>query len=290
MSIYDRNYMRNPNHSGRQTEISGRKMLFILIVINVLAMIFLDNEKLMLIIQPGGFKLSQFYQIITAGFLHADIWHLLFNMWGLHLFGSMVAPHINGIKMLILYLSGVICGNLLFVLFNLHPAFQVGLVGASGAVCAVMAAAATLEPDRRLIMIFMPFTPIKTSTMVICYTVMEIFFELAGSSSQIAHLAHLGGFAGGYITMLCCFGRNLPWDPLRSIGKHLNSHSNSGFKRPQPPPRPETPGTAGNSGSRITQQELDYLLDKLSTQGINSLSEYELARLRQARKQMRGEE
>ena len=279
MGLYDREYMRQTPASAPAG--SGRQAMFTLIIVNVVCFLLAYPGsrlyyQLALTVngELGGMTLLQLF---TAGFLHGGFWHLVFNMWGLYLFGSLIAPHLSGTKFVLTYMSGVLAGNLLFLLFNLQTPSM--LVGASGAVCAIMAAAATLEPERRFVMIFMPFMPLKTTTMVICYTIMDLLF--VGSDDGVAHLAHLGGFLGGYVLMRICFGRNLPWDPLRKL-----LPVNRGG-RPVPPPFGKR---AGGASGRVSQAELDALLDKLSTEGVNSLSEYELERLRQARRQMRGEE
>ena len=287
MALNDREYMR---FSSSAPEMSGRKMIWILIIINAVAYIFLNRQYFALTLVNGRLPLYNLYQIVTAGFMHGDFGHILFNMWGLWLFGGMISRHLNGKKMLILYLAGVICGNLLYILFNLNTFGEIRLLGASGAVCAFMAAAATLEPEQRLMVIFMPFTPVKTTTLVLCYTPMEIIFELSGGSNSIAHLAHLGGFVSGYITMRIFFGRALPWDPFRTLFRKLknsNPKPTADYRKTQ-----ETSCSSSKSGddSRVTQRELDELLDKLSNHGINSLSQYELERLKKARRQMRGEE
>ena len=105
------------------------------------------------------------------------------------------------------------------------------------------------------------------------------------SYSGISHLAHLGGFIGGYILIKIIYRSRLPWDPLRFV------------KMPEMPkftPPPAGEGAASSNSSSgdapVTQRELDALLDKLSRDGINSLSPYELERLKKARRQMRGEE
>lgn len=275
MGLYDREYMRQRQS---RPQWSGRQALLVLILVNVAFFLLVPRGSslfgaLALTIN-GAWDPAMIWQIFTAGFLHANFTHILFNMWGLYIFGKLVAPHMSGWKFVILYLAGAATGNLLFLLCNLNGFSQV--VGASGAVFAVMAAAATLEPDRKFVMLFVPFFPLKTTTLVICYTVLEILF--VRSSDGIAHLAHLGGFLGGYLVMLAYFGRSLPWDPLRKLFK-LSAR-----------PRVVPPPSASGSDARVTQAELDALLDKLSTQGINSLSEYELERLRKARRQMRGEE
>ena len=283
MALNDRGYMHS---SAPQQEMGSRKMLWILIIINIVAFIFLKNHgrSLALTMLNGKLPISELFNIVTAGFVHSNFSHILFNMWGLWIFGGMISPHLNGKKMLILYLSGVIFGNLLFVLFNLNTAREITLLGASGAVCAFMAAAATLEPEQRLTMIFMPFTPIKTPTLVLCYTAMEIIFEIFGGGQGVAHLAHLGGFFSGYIAMRICFGNALPWDPFRALFRKKRTTSSWTKKESSssaPPPQ---------NDSRVSQKELDALLDKLSNHGINSLSPYELERLKKARRQMRGEE
>ena len=290
---FDRQNYTYDSQTPRES-MSGMRMLWILIAINIAAYFFVgkNNEDFFaLTIAQGSkvFQLRYIWQIFTAGFLHDGFFHIFFNMWGLYIFGKLVANHISGSRMALLYLLGAASGNILFILCNLHPERPMQLVGASGAVCAVMAAAATLEPERRFTMIFMPFTPIKTTTLVICYTILEMIQGITNTNDGIAHLAHLGGFIGGYLIMLCFFGRNLPWDPFRVLFSKLTSPKPR-FARPHTGQKNAGQPAGGAPSGKVTQKELDYLLDKLSEQGINSLTEYELDRLRQARKQMRGEE
>ena len=282
MGLYDRDYMRQ--QSGKNN-ISGRQMLIYLIVINAICYLLVRPGsplyKTFALFVDGTFRINYLWQIFTAAFLHASFGHALFNLWGMYLFGSLIAPHLDGKKFLILYLAGAACGNILYLLCNINSPYPSVLVGSSGTVCAIMAAAATLEPNRKFIMFLLPVAPMKTTTLVICYTIMEIFFTLTGSNSNIAHLAHLGGFAGGYLIMKIFFGRLLPWDPFRSIMKKMPS-----------PPQTEAKKSSSytySKSDKVSQKELDELLDKLSTSGVNSLSEYELERLRLARRQMRGE-
>lgn len=281
MSLFDRPYMRN---GGRPAD-NGMNMIWTLIAINVIAYLFIAPPEspgfLRLALTSGGIRDFHLYQLVTAGFLHGSFSHIFFNMWGVYLFGTLVAPHIGGKRFLALYLAGAITGNLLFLLFNWNtPAI---LCGASGAVCAIMMAAAMLEPNRRFVMIFMPFFPLKTATLVICYTILEIILEMTGGQSGIAHLAYLGGFLGGYCFLKALFGSSLPWDPFRHRvrpGEWKRPPAWGDAARPSAEPPP--------AGGPVSPRELDALLDKISREGINSLSEHELARLRQAREEMRG--
>ena len=280
MGLYDRQYFRN---SGEENNYrNSNSVIWWLIAINALFYFIASpnsylNDMLALYSNSMNFRP---WQLITAGFLHANLGHIIFNMWGLHIFGTLVTPHIGGRNFVILYLAGVLSGNLLYITLNWGGSSV--LLGASGAVCAVMMAAAMLEPNRRFVMLFLPFSPIKTPTLVICYTVIEILMLLGKSASGISHLAHLGGFIGGYILIKFIYRSRLPWDPLRFI----KVPDVSKFT-PPPVNRSSEPPPSGSSDAPVTQRELDALLDKLSRGGVNSLSEAELARLRQAREQMR---
>ncbi len=292
MNFYNQQYNRHDNQP-----MTGKQMLISLVIINVAAFLIVRGNMFAafsLTLKGSGFHIAYLWQIFTAGFLHRNFWHLFFNMWGLYIFGSLVANRVKAPQLLLIYIAGAAIGNILFVLLNLHTGSEI--VGSSGAVCAMMAAAATVEPDRRFMIIFMPFTPIKTTTLVICYTIMEVLMELSHTNDGIAHLAHLGGFAGGYLMMRILFGKRLPWDPFRALaGKFSNKPKiHRAYRWDEVKTDSTTTASSEakpeNNNNRVTQRELDALLNKLSEQGINSLSEYELERLRRARKQMRGEE
>jgi membrane associated rhomboid family serine protease len=265
-------------NSGDDSMQNGMKVLWGLVIVNVLMYLFIappDSEtyrELALKCWCGDFKV---YQLMTAGFLHGGFSHIFFNMYGLYLFGKLVVRHLNGREFLWLYIVGVLCGNLLFL--GIYWQRSAPLVGASGAVCAVMMAAAMLEPERRFTVLFMPFDPIKTSTLVVCYTIIEVVLALGGPNSGIAHLAHLGGFVGGYLLVKFLRRGNVAWDPFRS--KRIINWKG--------PVTGETDATYANDGAPVSQRELDALLDKISRYGINSLSPDELARLKQAREEMR---
>lgn len=271
MGLFDRDYMR----PGYRNEIFSTRPVWVLIFINVII------EIMGAPVNWGLFSMPQYfrpYQLLTAGFVHADFGHIFFNMYGLYLFGSIVARRMPEVRFYLLYFAGVLAGNVLYLAVNFG---RMGcLVGASGAVCAMMMAAAMLEPERRFVMIFAPMSPMKMSTLVICYAALEMFLEIFSARGSIAHLAHLGGFLGGYLYLKILFGGALAWDPFRrDPGKTVNF---SGFKEPPPPPR-------GGGNTRVSPAELDALLDKISRDGINSLTPEEYNRLRQAREEMRGE-
>lgn len=279
MGLHNREYMRSPYPEPGN---DGRQMLFTLIIINIVSFFLFKTAPLALNMM-NGFQPINILQLISAGFTHFDFWHLFFNMWGLYIFGKLVTPYMTRQKFLMLYLAGSVTGNLVYMLTHLDGMGI--LLGSSGAVCAVMIAAAMLEPERRFVMLFLPFSPIKTTTLVICYTVLEVLMMLGNGGGGTSHLLHLCGFAGGYIMMKILYRSRLPWDPLRFV----KMPEVPKFTTP-PPSGKSSADTSGNSDAPVTQRELDALLDKLSREGINSLSQHELERLKKARRQMRGEE
>ena len=286
MGLYERSYMRSGGNAGAD----GRAMIKKLIIANIvvfLAAAFSPGLREGLILTGSSMYRFELYRIVTAAFLHFDFWHIVLNMWGLYLFGSVAAPYLRGRDIFWLYLIGGIAGNLLFVAFNLNSPFA--LLGASGAVYAITIAAAMLEPERRFVMLFMPFRPIKTSTMVIVFTVIEVLSTL-GNHDGVAHLAHLGGFIGGYLYLKLA---RIPisWDPLRKLLPKRDSvrFNDGGFSsKAYDKNSSRTTGNTGfaDSGKPIPAREVDRLLDKISATGINSLTEEELATLRKVREQM----
>jgi membrane associated rhomboid family serine protease len=286
--LSDRDYMSPQGYSARAA--GGVKAVFILIAIN--AFIFMAGSPALgseMAMTMSGIKELKLWQLVTAMFMHGNFWHLFFNMWGLYLFGTIIAPWLGAKRFLALYFISGISGNLFWMLFNWNS--PAGLIGASGALFGIMLATAMLEPDKEFIMLFLP-VPMKTKTLVVVYAIIEVFSELS-MQDNIAHLAHLGGFMGGYLYIKFLFGSNVPWDLFGFLRR--------GPKKPfSPPPgwaiHPQQPADQEEEGYdkhvrdpelQVTQRELDQILDKISQTGINSLSAAEMATLKKAREQMR---
>lgn len=280
MGIYDRQYM----YQNQSENDSGKSIIWYLIAINALIFLFIapPGSKLFLQLACWGWKATDnfhIFQLLTSGFLHGGFSHILFNMYGLYLFGSIASPTLGAKRFLTCYFAGIIVGSLAFCAFD--NAYY--LVGASGGVCAITVAAAMLEPSRRFFIIFMPFTPIKITTMVICYTVIDILMAM-DRSSNVSNLAHLAGFIAGYATIKLIAAKDILWDPFKS--RKQGETKQTAFRTSEPK-QAKSAASADNDGP-VSNAELDALLDKVSQNGINSLSEYEIARLRRAREEMRG--
>ena len=134
-------------------------------------------------------------QFVTHQFLHSGIVHLAFNMITLSMIGPLVERQIGSRSFLKLYImGGIFAGffNLLFV-----NAYSNSLLGASGAICAIFATFALTNPNMKVCLIGIPVA-IKPKTILIIYAVVTIVLAII-SSSNIAHVAHLGGLLFGYL-------------------------------------------------------------------------------------------
>jgi membrane associated rhomboid family serine protease len=136
------------------------------------------------------------YQLVTHMFAHGGFMHILFNMYALWMFGSVLERVWGPKKFLIFYL---VCG----LAAGLAQMFTMDLmgsaVGASGAIMGLLAAFAYLFPNVQFYILPFPF-PIKAKFMVAIYAAIDLFGGLhPGASDNIAHFAHLGGLVMGFI-------------------------------------------------------------------------------------------
>jgi membrane associated rhomboid family serine protease len=296
--LSDRDYMndRNKGQGGHSSSnpADANKCVFILIAINVLFLItFSPGSQAYghMALTAFGMKSLYLWQLVTSIFLHGSWTHLFVNMWGLFLFGTIIAPVMGVRRFLSLYFISGVTGNLLWLAFNWNS--MAGVVGASGALFGVMIATAMLYPNKQFMLLLFP-VPIKTKTLVIVYAVLEVLMEL-NVSDNIAHLAHLGGILGGYIYVRLALKRLIAWDPLGFIGGSKGgAEMPHGWKfhdakswNDEEAKDVNYDRHVKNPDEAVTQHELDRLLDKISREGINSLTPAEMATLKKAREQMR---
>jgi membrane associated rhomboid family serine protease len=123
-------------------------------------------------------------------FLHASLWHILFNMLMLFFIGRLLERQIGSVRFLGLYLCGGILAGLVQVL--LFPSLPI--IGASGAIMGVLGALTVLLPDLR---IYLYFIPMKLWQLTILLVIFDLLF--LGQGDMVAHGAHLVGLAVGLL-------------------------------------------------------------------------------------------
>ncbi|HEX5426202.1 MAG TPA: rhomboid family intramembrane serine protease [Candidatus Acidoferrales bacterium] len=151
-----------------------------------------------------GLPIPAFWQPVTYLFLHATIWHILFNLLYLAMFGAAL-EHMWGAKKFYTYffLCGVGAGLIdLAVRTALDPHMQrlalMPTIGASGAIYGVLLAAAVVMPHQQVWMFPLPVT-ISMRLFVIVMGAIEFFMTLGATGDGVSHFCHLGGMLVGYL-------------------------------------------------------------------------------------------
>ncbi|TMN20050.1 rhomboid family intramembrane serine protease [Pseudoxanthomonas sp. X-1] len=142
------------------------------------------------------------WQLVTAGFMHAGLMHLFFNMLALWMFGSALEMVWGQKRFYTYYLVSLVGANVLQVIVGTLLLAQgqapVPVLGASGAVFALLLGYGMLFPNQRMIVFPIPME-IKARTLVIIYGAMELFFAYTGRQPGVAHFVHLGGMLFGWL-------------------------------------------------------------------------------------------
>ncbi|EPR74131.1 putative Rhomboid family protein [Winogradskyella psychrotolerans RS-3] len=147
----------------------------------------------------GSIKRGEQIRMLSSGFLHADITHLLFNMFTLYFFADAVVMILGSFKFIVIYFASLVFGNLLSLYFH-KDEYWYSAIGASGAVTGVLYAAILLRPDMSLYMYFIPI-PIPGYVFGIGYLLYSIY-GMKNKIGNIGHDAHFGGAVGGYVVTL----------------------------------------------------------------------------------------
>jgi membrane associated rhomboid family serine protease len=152
-------------------------------------------------------KYNMYWQFFTYQFAHASISHLLSNMIGLLFFGVAIERRLGSKEFALLYLlSGTLCGVFSFFVYVATGTWGVFLLGASGAVFAVLLSYAVLFPDS--VILLWGIIPIPAPILVLGYAAIEVFYTITGTSQGVAHGTHLIGLAIAWAYFLIRFGIN----------------------------------------------------------------------------------
>jgi membrane associated rhomboid family serine protease len=146
----------------------------------------------------------EFWQLLTYGFLHdpTSLTHLFFNMFALYMFGSEIERSMGTTKYLSYYFTCVIGAAVAQVLvMEWLSGPSVPTMGASGGVFGILLAFGVAFPKRR-IMLLIPPIPMPAWLFVTLYGVIELLLGVFGTQQGVAHFAHLGGMAAGYLLIL----------------------------------------------------------------------------------------
>jgi membrane associated rhomboid family serine protease len=213
-----------------------------------------------------GLSSGAIWQVVTYQFLHGNLLHLLVNMVALWFAGRELEVVVGTRRFVALYFIGGIVGGLLQTVFS--PS-DMPLIGASASVCAVMLALTTLFPRMPITALLFFVLPVRMRARTLGYILVgaSVFFLLFRLMPGVGHLAHLGGFATGWI-----FGR--AYRPRFGDGFGW-TFRNPFTSRP--------PGGSPEIEVISPLRTVDEIIDKVMRHGIESLTRDERRVLEESR-------
>jgi len=235
-----------------------------------------------------GLRHGFVWQLLTYQFMHGGWIHLLLNCWAIYVFGQEVELTLGRKSFLTLYFSSGIAGGLLQTLAALlwPKLFGAAVVGASAAAFGLVAAFAMLYPERQLMLLLFFIIPLNMpAKFLLLFSALLTGVGLVAGADNVAHAAHLGGMITGIIYVR--YAIHWHWPSLR--------------RSPAPSPRRLVPVSSRSSAGRglrpvvdtddlppeeYLAREVDPILDKISAQGIHSLTPRERRILETAREKM----
>ncbi|MBN1577137.1 MAG: rhomboid family intramembrane serine protease [Chitinispirillaceae bacterium] len=228
--------------------------VYLLQVLPVIGPVLLEWGALV----PGdAFAHGQVWRLATYMFLHdpSSPFHLLFNMLGLWMFGQEIETAWGSRRFVWFYLISGIGSGCFSVWHLFSPAMSVtGVIGASGAVLALLTVYAVTYPHRQVLLFFV--LPVNIKIVVIGFGLISLFGSIA-PRGVVAHLTHLGGIlvAIGY----------LRWYPFISI--RLQSSASLRRERSM-----RGRAEAAASKRRFFEEKIDPILEKIAREGSDALS------------------
>ena len=285
MGIYDRDYGRDTYnrppgvHLGGTWSLTTKIVVFTFCIYGV-QLFFRDKGRVELSWFTDLFALHanwfqqpwKVFELLTYGFLHStdDLWHILFNMFLLWMFGRAVEQRYGQREYLLFYLVAIIFAG---ICWNLTDVFadgnsSVSMLGASGGIAAVLILFAFSFPHQKLLFMFVIPMPAWL------FAVVMVLLDLLGASnrsgeSNVAYTAHLGGALFGFLY----FWRR--WH----FSKFLSGNFSLPKLRRRPRLRVHDPRDAATGDS---ETEVDDILRKIQQHGQNSLTNRERQILQQA--------
>lgn len=142
---------------------------------------------------------KEWWRLLSSGFLHVDIMHLMVNMYTLYMFGPLLLSMLGASSFLQVYLGSLIGGNLLSLWVN-RKQDSYTAVGASGAITGVVFATVVIVPQLQLSLMFLPIG-ISGWLFALLYTLFSIW-GVRSMAGNVGHDAHLGGGISGTLILL----------------------------------------------------------------------------------------
>jgi membrane associated rhomboid family serine protease len=289
----DRPYMREPVSGSRWSATTWLLVSLgaAFVVQSLLEFYGLFDVPRYFYLSVGGLQEGFVWQLFTFQFLHGGALHLFCNALAIYFFGRDLEANLGPKAFLQIYFGGGLAGGLLQMLVAwLVPQYFGGpVVGASAGAFALVAAFATLGPERSITLLVFFVLPVTLKAKLFLWISLGLaIFGLLVPKSPVAHAAHLGGILVGLAYIHWgLYARPWPfqWRPRRPAARPRELVKASSGRR-----------AAWRDGRSVAvdnvppgefiSREVDPILDKISAHGIQSLTERERKVLEAARSRM----
>jgi len=213
----------------------------------------IENFALFGDVEVFNFRIWQF---VTYSFLHADLLHLLFNMFMLYLFGQLFYTYFSEKQLLrAFFLGGIVSGIFYFLVSNIFG-LQQYVVGASGAIMAVFFTVVGYNPFMRVqVIIFGNIAIYYIAFAFLGFDLLQLFSDNAGG-----HLVHIGGSIFGFLYGKWLSGFAIDFKSGKKKARLRTVHRKAPVSR---------------IAADDTQKQIDIILDKISKSGYDSLTQEE---------------
>lgn len=217
------------------------------------------------------------WSILTYAFFHGGIFHILFNLIILFFISRLFLTFFTQKQLLNVYLVGALFAGLIYIFsYLIFPALisnRATLIGASGAVMAVMFATTTFAPQMQVRLLLIG--NVKLWHIALFYLIIDLIS--LSSSNTGGHIAHLGGALFGYLfvkylqrgtDITAWFGGFMDYVANGFKTGNKKKHFKKVYHNAAPKAAPKAPKDK-------TQQQIDEILDKISQSGYDSLTKEE---------------
>lgn len=292
--IEDRYYMRETPFEPK------RSATIVLLIVNVVAFVleccFYNYPPRLrqpdyLALSAEGIRHGYIWELLTFQFLHANLWHLIGNCWGLYMFGRQLEETLGKSRFLVLYFSSGVLGGLVQAgLGFIFPdgQFAAPVVGASAGVFGLVAAYAYLYPEQPLVFLIFFVIPVSLrAKYLLFFEVLLAVFGMIFPVGNFANAAHLGGIAAGLLFVRYAIHWQWHWPRFARVRSRPSGPSMA--LRPEKGVSKSLAADLADGSLRsddFVSREVDPILDKISAHGIHSLTERERRILENARARM----
>jgi membrane associated rhomboid family serine protease len=301
MGIYDREYYRGESRGPgwfSSPAPATRTIIVINVVVFVLQMLQKDNPVLEAWLAASSdeiFHHGCVWQLLTATFLHDNIWHVFFNMLFFWYIGHELESMYGTRDFLALYLSAAVFSTFCWAVSD--AAFQEHgrMLGASGAVVATMVIYTLYYPHQKVLLFFV--IPMEMWLLLVIFLAGDVIVFLGREDTKIAVVSHLSGAAYGYLFKTFDLRwSHLPWRRVRRPRFRViapEPREKPSMSRPSGPTWSSNPATVAKPSTTavLPEEQLDAKLDevlaKIAREGRAGLTEEENRVLQEASRRAR---